>query len=435
MLRRRHWIAGAAVALLATVCVGSVRAEGLRLEDAITLALQHSERAKVANLQVAVAEAGVDKARAAFLPVVALNANELLRPYHTLKPDGSVSIPYSSGAFSVTLSQPIFNASAFPLYSQSKALLKAQELQSTEDRRQLQFDAARAFLQTLQQQAVLAAAQRRLEFAKVSIDDTQARVAAGLTSANDVTRAELDVATSEREVAADQVTVQRAFVNLEFVLAAKIGNALAAPTALLASAQVKPGSVDSLIASAQGRRLNVAVSKEKLEAARLFAEEPSLRFVPTLGVAAQFKGSSDKGANGLWYDESLTATLTWTLWDAGVRSADSKSREAQASIAELDLSLQRRIVESDIRDASAALEGAQTAFTIAAKVVTAAKKSADETLDLYRTGFARAIELVDANDKLFEAEVSYSTAQYALVQAYLDLRNAEGLDPIGTDGP
>ncbi|HEX4420018.1 MAG TPA: hypothetical protein VH165_19020, partial [Kofleriaceae bacterium] len=43
---------------------------GLKLDDAIKLALTRNERAKIAALDIEVAAAGVDKARVAFLPVL-----------------------------------------------------------------------------------------------------------------------------------------------------------------------------------------------------------------------------------------------------------------------------------------------------------------------------------------------------------------------------
>src|SRR5579864_172097 len=42
----------------------------LRLEDAVTLALSTNERARISDYQVLVAEAAVEKARSAFLPVL-----------------------------------------------------------------------------------------------------------------------------------------------------------------------------------------------------------------------------------------------------------------------------------------------------------------------------------------------------------------------------
>jgi hypothetical protein len=40
---------------------------------------------------------------------------------------------------------------------------------------------------------------------------------------------------------------------------------------------------------------------------------------------------------------------------------------------------------------------------------------------------------VDANDSRFTAEVNYAAAEFAMAQAYLSLRQALGLDALGTE--
>ncbi len=52
---------------------------------------------------------------------------------------------------------------------------------------------------------------------------------------------------------------------------------------------------------------------------------------------------------------------------------------------------------------------------------------------LYKHGLAKAIELVDANDSRFLAEVNYISAEYSVALAYLALRQSIGLDAIGTE--
>ena len=61
--------------------------------------------------------------------------------------------------------------------------------------------------------------------------------------------------------------------------------------------------------------------------------------------------------------------------------------------------------------------------------VTAAQRNTAETELLYKQGLARAIELIDANARRFDAEVNRATAKLAMEQAYLELRFALGLDP------
>jgi outer membrane protein TolC len=125
--------------------------------------------------------------------------------------------------------------------------------------------------------------------------------------------------------------------------------------------------------------------------------------------------------------------LTWTLYDAGGRYADKHSRDAQAEIADLNLQQLARNVDAQVRSAVALLLAAQAEFQVAAQARDASRQNVDETAILYRQGLAKAIELVDANDSRFTAEVNYASAQYAMAEAYLDLRQAMGLDPLGTE--
>jgi outer membrane protein TolC len=156
--------------------------------------------------------------------------------------------------------------------------------------------------------------------------------------------------------------------------------------------------------------------------------------VPTLGVQGQASATTNPPATtGRWNDESVTATLSWTLYDAGVRYADKHSRDAQAQIADLDVAQLLRSVDAQVRSAAALLSASQQAYRAAGDAMKAARQSAEETSILYRQGLAKAIELVDANDSRFTAEVNYASAQYGMAQAYLALRQSLGLDPLGTE--
>jgi outer membrane protein TolC len=81
----------------------------------------------------------------------------------------------------------------------------------------------------------------------------------------------------------------------------------------------------------------------------------------------------------------------------------------------------------------ALLAAAQAAFHVASDAVNFARQNVEETAVLYRQGLARALELVDANDSRFTAEVNYASAEFAMAQAYLALRQALGLDVLGTE--
>jgi outer membrane protein TolC len=411
---------------------GAVRADaGLTLDEAVRLALSRNERARIADEQILVADAAVEKARVAFLPTVTGLGTDVARPYDVVK-NGTTVTPYNAVTGSGTIAQPVVNLPAWPLYRQAQRLLDAQRATSADAKRVLQFNAASAFINALSLEAVVAAANRRLDTAKATLVDTQARVDAQLNSSNDVTRAQLDLSSAVQEVASDQGNVQQAYVALAFVVNAPVSPPLAPPTPTLEGAIVQIGAIDRLVAAAEARRLDLVAAKHTARAAHLYADEPLLRIVPTLGIAGAVVGQSLPFASGRNVDETLTTTLTWQVYDAGNRYADKHSRDSAAIISDLtEITLERQ-VKSDVEIAAAALTAAQGAYRAASDAVVASEKNVGETATLYRQGLATALELTDANDSRFEAEVGFSGAQYAMALAYLALRQAMGLEPLGT---
>ncbi len=434
-------VACSAVAM--TLAVSHAQAQdaapALSIENAVTLALSRNERAKIADLNVTVAEAGVMRARTPFFPTVTVNGSYTQRPDDVVDPKKASSSVFNSATAStlaaVTINQPILNASAFPLYAQAKQIFDGTAAQTADDKRLLAYDVVKAFFFALSADAVLAAANARLKTAQANLTDTQERVDAKLVSTNDATRAMIDFANAQHEVETDKGAVQVAYVSLAYTINAPVPAALATPSALLAAGRAPVPPVDGLVRLAIATRPDLASKRHLALAAHDFASEPLLRLVPTLGLTGSFQLSSDETLPGhaFYNNEFLTLSLSWPLFDAGVRYADKRSRDAQASIADLTTDTLVRTVDAQVRESVYSLEAAQSALDAAARALEAAKKSAEETTVLYKQGLAKAIELVDANDSRFLAEVSYITTEYSVALAYLSLRQAIGLDPIGTE--
>jgi outer membrane protein TolC len=404
---------------------GPAPVQGLRLEDAIQLALTRNERAQIAELNVVIADAGVARARAAFLPVLSARGDDTLHPRNT---------PLDTAKGTLTLTQSLIEPTAWPLYDQARHELAGQRAQSTDDRRQVAFDAAKAFIAVLLADQVLQAAQRKLDTARADLADTDAQAKAQLVSSNDVTRARIGLASSERELASDQGNLDAAYIQLALVVKARIAPGLVVPTALLDAGVQPVPPADALVARSLARRPDLAARKQLALAAHDFAREPRMRWFPTLDLEGQFTASS-QADHGNYVTGTVALNASWTIFDAGARSADARSRDAQAAIADLTADNLIRTVDAQVRTAAAALVSAQLALAAAQGAVDAARKSADETAILYHQQLAKAIELLDANEQRFAAEVNFAEAQFSVASAYLALRQAMGLDPLGDPLP
>jgi outer membrane protein TolC len=430
------WQRGAIV--LTFLWSSTAAAEELRIEDAVRLALQNNERARKAPLRVEIAEGQLDRARDAFFPTLVGSGATIYRP------EPPARSPSTTTSGSVTLSQPLLNPSAFPQYSQQKHNLEAEKWGSAQDRRQLAFDTAKAFVQALALESVLNSAKRKADTAKLNLDTARARAEAGMASTNDVTKAELQVATSQGQVATAEGNVAKTYISLSFLVGQKVTAPLVPPDNTTRAAQRYEDSQRNQVKSAldrraealkaaQNRRPDVRSLHERTEALRYSAKEPLYRLIPSISAAGQLRFVPDPLPSEKTIDEQVSVNLAWPIFDAGFRYADRRQRIAQLESSEFDEKLLQRSVQTDLELALASLRAARANFKAAAEAVSTAQKNTEETLILYKQGLARAIEVNDANDKQFEAEVTREAGKLTMEQAYLDLRNALGFGPLDED--
>ena len=388
----------------------------LSIEQAVHLAVERNERTEIANTGVEVAEARVGRSRSILLPQLGISGS-----YR----NDSAADTRNTLSTSATLTQPLFDARAFPLIRQARLELDAARATATESHRILGYDAANAFVATLNVQQVLEAAGHRRDFARATLDDARARFEAGLVSSNDVTKAQLELATAERVVAQAQGDMLASRVALSNVINAEVG-ALQEPVALLTAATQPVGATGDSVRTAQQRRGDIVARRARAGALRAFSEEPAKRFIPSLLLNAQTRNINEGAISDRSNDGFFGVALSWPVFDGGLRRADTRERTAVARGAELEVELALRGVEAEILSASVQLTAEQSAVKLAETALDAARRNADETGELYRQGLANALEVADANQRLFEAEVAAVTTRYRMAAAYLALREASG---------
>jgi outer membrane protein TolC len=425
-----------AAAIFAAIMIAiPASAEPLTLDGAIDLAVTRNERVAASDALREASEARVRRARAFFFPELEVAGTYTRRGHATLRDlgDGDTVVIQSKNAESSLsrISWTLFDARAFPLYRQARIELEASVLDTRQQRRLIAYEAADAFLLTLGFEAVREAAVRRRDFALESLEDARARFDAGLVSSNDVTRAELDLANAELELSRSQASVATAYLSLGGLLVADVSGPLAIPGFLLEEATRQSAEIpDDVVPEALDRRFDYRSDLLGVEAAREFAKEPALRYVPNLDLVGTYRTTNESGFSGRDHDEAAALTMTWSIFDGGEGIAARAERLSTLRAAELEVQRRSRDIEVQIRQAAALLAGEQASIRQAGAAVSAARKNSTESSELYREGLATALERSVATVQLFEAEVSEVRAKYSLALAYLNLRAAKGLDPL-----
>jgi outer membrane protein TolC len=410
----------------------------LTLETAIKLALERNERSLATKETVASAEAAVTRARAFFLPAINATANYTRRPFEVSRVVGNTNIVVQrfnalSGVASLNLT--LFDAKSLPALNSANANRRSAVAAATEARRQLSFEVGQAFLATLGIGQVLEASRHRYDYARQNLEAARARYNAGLASVNDVTLAELEFATAEVGVTQNQGQVQTSLLELGHLLDAPdaVKETLVIPEFLIEAAQAGAADAAKLVGEARTRRLDLVSLEWLAKAQHALVLEPQLRWLPSLALSGQYRYTNEAGLTGQTTNWNVGMSLSWSIFDGFTRNADYRDRKAQATLADLDVQASVRQVELDVRQALVSLDSQRASLKQAKVAHAAAVRNAAETSELYRQGLASALQVADANVRLFEAEVALVGERFGLGVAFLNLEAALGLDPLGKE--
>jgi outer membrane protein TolC len=410
----------------------------LALDEAVKLALERNELALATQEDVNAANARVAQARSFFLPSLTSTSTYSRRPFErTITVGGSEVVIQRLNGLSeaMQLNLTLFDARSLTGLAAVRAQRNADVAAAAESRRQLAFEVSQAFLATLGTSQVQEASARRFAFAGQNLKAAKARFAAGLASVNDVTRAELEYATAEVGVTQVKGQVETSTLQLGYLLDAPsaVRGPLVVPEFLIEAASAEAADSEALIKEALARRLDIGSLRWIATSQRALAKVPLLGFVPSLSASGRYTITNEAGFSGQNWNWNAGATLTWSLFDGGVRFGQARERKALAKLADLDVQAATRRVDVEVREALVSLENQRASLKQATAAHGVAKKNAAETTELYRQGLASALEVADANVRLFEAEVALVQERYGLGVAFLNLEAALGLDPFGKE--
>jgi len=410
----------------------------LTLDEAVKLALERNERALATNEDVNAANARVAQAKSFFLPAITSTSTYTRRAYEVRRVVGDSEVVISRfNALSETLalSLTLFDARSLTSLSAVRAQRNAEVAAAAESRRQLAFEVGQAFLATLGTSQVEEASARRFAFAGQNLEAAKARFAAGLASVNDVTRAELEYATAEVGVTQVKGQVETSILQLGYLLdaPAAVRGPLVVPEFLIEAASAEAADAEALVEEALARRLDVGSLRWLASSQRALAKVPMLGWLPSLSASGQYRLTNEAAFNNKTWNWNIGATLSWSLFDGGARFGAKREQAALAKLADLDVQAATRRVDVEVREALVSLDNQRASLRQATVAHEVAKKNAAETAELYRQGLASALEVADANVKLFEAEVALVQERYGLGVAFLNLEAALGLDPFGKE--
>ncbi|MEZ4321296.1 MAG: efflux RND transporter permease subunit [Myxococcota bacterium] len=343
-------------------------AQAVTLDEAVAAAEGHSVSHGLLSEQTQQAGLQRYKAWSALSPRVEVGASYIVNEF-AIELDFADTIPEIPGfefpeveptvvqrktfwTADATVSQRLFSGTALPALRSTFKAHQAAQLTESRERARLEVGVAQAFYGVLMAREAEGVASASLEAGRGQLELANRQVAAGIASERASLQARLAVAQGERDVlqAAEQrVRAEEAFHRMTGLERDAELELPESPSAM--------GSLSEAIGSIPGRP-DLEAAELQIQAASLQHTASNMRWAPV--VDAQFKYSYNQNTG--FQDDPTSWQLAlvgkWTLWDGGLRVAESAEYASRRRMAELQARQLRETAEEEVRVSWEALQRA-----------------------------------------------------------------------------
>jgi outer membrane protein TolC len=196
-----------------------------------------------------------------------------------------------------------------------------------------------------------------------------------------------------------------------------------------ASPAPAPPDGGALVAEALSRRPEVAAAGAQVLAAEAQVRSAWARLLPQLSATGAAFASDVPSPTGAKQGWRATLDLSWSLYDGGLRYGKRGEAEARAAGARAAEAAQRVAVAQEVQDAARDLGVAAERHRLAVEQRRLAGEAAGTARRGYEGGIASSLDVVDANDRLYLADVGLAEARARLAAAQVALERALGRGP------
>jgi outer membrane protein len=400
--------------------------EAVSFQTAVERALGHNPALLVAAQDTARARAQLEQARAPSLPTLGLSGTfTRLDDDRRLGDRLVLGKEQFSGA--AQLGVPLVATPRWAQWYRASKNVDAVAAASDDVRRQVAVAAARAWLSTLAARRVVDAATSASEAARAHLEFASERLKGGVGTRIDELRAAQEYSASAAQLESAKASLVRAQETLGVQVGSDEPLDVASAEPDFSSALAAPDALH-----AAGARLDVKAAQVRKASLASAASTDWMDYLPLLNaVFAPFYQNPPSLTQPLtgW---QLNVVLQLPLYDGALRCGQAKERRANAAAADAQYVAVLRQARSEVR-------GAFEQVTHADAGLNAARDSAEqasEALELanvaYRAGATTNLEVIDAERRARDAQITAVLAEDLARQSRLDVLVASGKFPPGS---
>lgn len=410
---------------------------GADLIDIYQQALDNDPTFKAAYSTFLASSEAIPQARASLLPQ--LTTTGLLGRY-VLGVDAGGTLggldgqnTYNSQTWTIRASQNLFNYQAWANVQQAKASVRAAHATFNSASQDLMLRVAKSYFDVLFAQDTLNFAEAKKRANKRQLEQAQDRFNVGLDAITSVYEAKAAYDRSVSEVISAQNHQMNQNENLR-----KLTNHVYEHISPLRNHQIplikpEPDNIDEWVSTALKQNYQLFAAKYNLEAARENIKVQAGGAWPT--VALQGNGyrtiNSGIGTGNFFVPSSQTVTnvalaVNFPMFQGGLIEANTKQAQYNFQTASENLEKTYRDTLVNSRIAFNTIIEGLSKVKADKQTVISQQKSLESTDAQYLVGTRTMVDVVNAQQKLFEAQEQLASDQYGLIGAILGLKYLAG---------
>ncbi|MGO1345153.1 TolC family outer membrane protein, partial [Chromohalobacter japonicus] len=324
--------------------------------------------------------------------------------------------------------QALYDATSWAELEIAKRETGQQALLLQADRQQLLYDVASAYFEILRANDVLEASISQEKAIKRQLDQAQEQFDVGLVATTDVNEAQAsyDLARSQRISAENDLQVS--FEALER-LTGKRYDSIDALSDDIPIESPEPAGRDNWIQMAIANNPNVQAAQAAVDVSQAEVEQAEAGHKPTLSAFANYNYSdSDQDyLDGHNSDTQVGLQASLPIYSGGTTSAQVRQQTYSLEATQYDFEAQRRDTTQQVRSLFTQVMNDVESVEAQRQAIVSNRSALEATRSGYEVGTRNIVDVLDAEQSLYQAISDYADARYTYVTDMVELRQQAGV--------
>jgi outer membrane protein TolC len=323
------------------------------------------------------------------------------------------------------LTQSVFDWTSIERARSSQAQLKSAQFGSKDARELIVLVIVANYLLVIADQSEVESATSQRDTAKALFQQASDQKTAGLASAVDVLRSQVQMQSREQKL----IVALNNLAKQKLVLARAIGLPLGQEfeiTTQVPYQELTLSSLDEALQSAYKARPDFQSQMNQVRSAELERKAASAERYPSIGVETDY-GLSGVNPGSSHGTVDAAATLRIPVFQGGRVHGDILRADASLTREKQRLEDLRAKIDQEVRDAYLDLDAAAQEVSVEKSAVTLATQNLEQSRDRFTSGVTDNIEVVQAQDALAIASDAYIASLYSYNLSKISLARSTGV--------